>query len=206
MIISDNPFLIRQSTATQIENPTPSEWIFEVGENGFLAADFLQTDTDLRVRVYLSGAQAECSINCGYLVNNNNKIKIDIQVIHKSKNTTSNQQIRGLVADAGSVDFTGTITIPYDSQKCDGRQNHRAVLLSDKATVSATPQLEIWADDVKCAHGSAVGPLDPNQLFYLQTRGLSESEAKKLLLSSFFSDLMPAEFNPLIADWMAHHV
>jgi len=206
MTISANPFLIQQATATQIENPSSTEWVFHVGENGQLKADFLQTDANLKVRIYLSAPHAECNINCGYLINNNNKINIDIQVIHESGNTTSSQQIRGLAADKSAVNFTGTITIPYDSQKCDGRQNHRAIILSDQATVSATPQLEIWADDVKCAHGSAVGPLDKEQLFYLQTRGLSESEAKKLLLSSFFSDLMPTEFNPLIEDWMAHHV
>lgn len=206
MTISANPFIIQQQIATQIDHPTQGNWVFRVGENGILQADFLQTDTDLKVSVYLSGPHATCHIRCGYLVNNNNKINIDIQVIHESKDTLSNQQIRGLVTDSADVHFTGTITIPYDSQKCDGRQNHRAVILSDKATVSATPQLEIWADDVKCAHGSAIGPLDREQLFYLQTRGLSESEAKKLLLSSFFSDLMPAEFNPVIEDWMAHHV
>ena len=131
---------------------------------------------------------------------------MDIKVIHQSEKTTSNQQIRGLVTDSAAATFTGTIRIPHNSQKCDGSQNHRAVILSDRATVSATPQLEIWADDVKCAHGSAIGPLDKNQLFYLETRGISESGAKKLLLSSYFSDLMPTEFEDVIQDWMVKNV
>ena len=206
MTISNNPFLIRQKTLTQIENPSLEQWVFHVAENGLLQADFLQTNASLSIRVYLEGNSAKCELNCCYLVNNNNMINIDIQVIHEAGNTTSSQQIRGLVTDQADINFTGTITIPYDSQKCDGHQNHRGIVLSDNASISATPQLEIWADDVKCAHGSAIGPLDKEQLFYLQTRGISESEAKKLLLSSFFSDLMPTEFNPLIEDWIAHHV
>ena len=100
----------------------------------------------------------------------------------------------------------GTIEIPKDSQKCDGRQNHRAVLLSDKAIVSATPQLEIWADDVQCAHGSAVGPLDKNQLFYLQARGLPKKLARHLLLQSFLGGLMPTEFDAIISKWMDENV
>lgn len=206
MTISANPFLIRQSEFVQIENPTPTDWVFRVAENGILTADFLQTNQDLTVRVHLLGPQAKCHINCGYLVSNNNKINIDIQVLHKSSKTTSVQEIRGLVTDRADVCFTGTISIPYEMQKCDGRQNHRAVILSDSATVSATPQLEIWADDVQCAHGSAIGPLDPDQIFYLQTRGIAQSDAKKLLLGSFFNDLLPVDFNPLIQEWMDHHV
>lgn len=206
MTISANPFLIRQSDSVQIENPIPTDWVFRVAENGSLRVDFLQTDSDLKVCVHLNGPGAKCHINCGYLVNNNNKINIDIQVLHNSSHTASVQEIRGLVTDRANVGFTGTITIPYDSQKCDGRQNHRAIILSDTARISATPQLEIWADDVKCAHGSAIGPLNQDQLFYLQTRGLTEGEAKKILLSSFFGDFMPAEFNPLIEDWMMNHV
>ena len=111
-----------------------------------------------------------------------------------------------MAAGTGQVAFNGIITIPYDSQKCDGHQNHRAVLLSDKAKVISVPQLEIWADDVKCAHGSAIGPLDKDQLFYLQTRGLTEHQAKKILLSSFFNHFTSTEFDHIIQDWMSHYV
>lgn len=206
MTIFANPFLIRQSDAVQVENPTPTDWVFRVAGDGTLTVDFLQTVSDLKVRVHLMGPGAKCQINCGYLVNDNNKINIDIQVLHESQETTSVQQIRGLVTDRADVCFAGTITIPYDSQKCDGRQNHRAIVLSDLARVSATPQLEIWADDVQCAHGSAIGPLNPEHLFYLQTRGISESDAKRLLIGSFFNDLFADDFNPLIQEWMSAHV
>ena len=78
--------------------------------------------------------------------------------------------------------------------------------MNPKATVSSTPQLEIWADDVQCAHGSAIGPLDKNQLFYLQARGLPEKQARHLLLQSFLGDLMPKDFDAIISKWMDENV
>jgi len=204
MIPSDNPFLIHTQVATTLTQKSPTEWLFDVSENGELKADFLRTTQDLTLTIILSGIGAKCDINCIYLCNQNNKINIDIKVLHKSKNTTSSQQIRGIATDKGRVSFTGTITIPYDAQKCDGHQNHRGILLSDTAEISATPQLEIWADDVKCAHGSAIGPLDENQIFYLKTRGIPEQEAKKILLSSFFSGFISPDFDSFIQDWMTH--
>ena len=203
---NSNPFLIHEQKETDVQNPKPETWVFRVEKNGFLWVDFLQTDKNLDILVLLDGEGAGCQINCAYLINKNNKINIDIKVLHKVKNTTSKQQIKGLVADFGHVNFVGTIEIPKDAQKCDGRQNHRAVLLSDKATVSATPQLEIWADDVQCAHGSAVGPLDKNQLFYLKTRGLHEKQARRMLLQSFLGDLMPKDFDAIISKWMDENV
>ena len=206
MTPSDNPFLIRAQIGTTIIHESPTEWVVDVGEDGIFTADFLQTTADLNLTAVLSGANAKCTINSIYLCNDNNKININIKVLHKSLKTISSQQIKGLSTGCGQVSFNGTITIPYDSQKCDGRQNHRGIILSDTAKISATPELEIWADDVKCAHGSAIGPLDKEQLFYLQTRGIPVTEAKKLLLSSFFNGFMTPEFDTFIHDWMAKNV
>ena len=206
MTHSDNPFLIRSQIGTKITQISPTEWVADVVENGTFGIDFLRTNADLKLMVSLSGKSAKCDINCVYLCNDNNKLNIDIKVLHKSPETTSSQQIRGLAADKGHVSFCGTITIPYDSQKCDGHQNHRGIVLSDSAGISATPQLEIWADDVKCAHGSAIGPLDKNQIFYMQTRGISEGEAKKILLSSFFNGIVATDFDSYIQDWIKKYV
>ena len=203
---NSNPFLIRSQKDTIVQNLEPSKWIFDVQKDGILAVDFLQTDTNLDVLILLNGEGAKAEINCAYLSNKNNKLNIDIKVVHKVKNTTSDQKIKGLVTDNAFVQFNGTIEIPHDSQKCDGRQNHRGLLLSPKATVSAVPQLEIWADDVQCAHGSAVGPLDENQIFYLQSRGLKENQARRLLLRSFLSDVMPNDFEHIIEKWMDENV
>ena len=205
MIIS-NPFLIHTQEHVTVKNLDNQSWVFEVGENGNLWVDFLQMTDNLNVLVNLNNEAATCKINCAYLTNKNNKLNIDIKVIHKCKNTTSEQHIKGIATDESSVAFKGIIEIPANSQKCDGRQHHRGLVLSPKAKIEATPQLEIWADDVVCSHGSAIGPLDNNQLFYLQTRGLSEHEAKKILLNSFLGDLMPEEFSDTIEKWMGKNV
>ena len=206
MIHSDNLFLIRSDLGCVTEQKSDHEWIVTVAAGGDFQADFVNTNGPLGVTVILAGEDAKCQLNCAYLCNDNNKIDIDFKVLHKSSKTISSQQIKGLSTGCGQVSFNGTITIPYDSQKCDGRQNHRGIILSDTAKISATPELEIWADDVKCAHGSAIGPLDKEQLFYLQTRGIPVTEAKKLLLSSFFNGFMTPEFDTFIHDWMAKNV
>ena len=203
---TSNPFLIHTQENVIIKNPDEKSWVFEVDKDGDLWVDFLQMDADLNVLVNLVGEDAKCKINCAYLTNKNNKLNIDIKVLHKCKNTASEQHIKGIATDESFVSFKGVIEIPKSSQKCDGQQHHRGLLLSPKAKIEAVPQLEIWADDVVCAHGSAIGPLDVNQLFYLQTRGLSEKEAKKILLSSFLGDLMPEEFSDTIQKWMGENV
>ena len=197
-----NPFLIHTQENVIVKNPDDKSWIFEVGKNGDLWVDFLQMTADLNVLVCLVDENAKCKINCAYLTNKNSKLNINIKVLHKYKNTISEQHIKGVATDESAVSFKGVIEIPKSSQKCDGRQHHRGLVLSPKAKIEAVPQLEIWADDVVCAHGSAIGPLDANQLFYLQTRGLSGHEAKKMLLNSFLGDLMPEEFSDTIQKWM----
>ena len=199
---TSNPFLIHSDKNVSAKNPTPNNWIFEVKENGNLAVDFLQMTQDLSVQVDLIGENAKCKINCAYLLNKNNKLNINIKVSHKHEKTISEQHIKGIATDESCLCFLGIIEIPKSSQKCDGRQHHRGIILSPKAKIESVPQLEIWADDVVCSHGSAVGPLDSNQLFYLRTRGLSEHEARKVLLSSFLKDLMPEDFSDIIQHWM----
>ena len=201
-MITSNPFLIHTQENVIVKNPNDKSWIFEVGENGILGVDFLQMTDDLSVLVNLQGEAAKCKINCAYLTNNNNKLNIDIKVLHKYKNTVSEQHIKGIATGESFVSFKGVIEIPKECQKCDGQQHHRGLVLSPKAKIEAVPQLEIWADDVVCSHGSAIGPLDTNQLFYLQTRGIPEKEAKKMLLNSFLGDLMPEEFSDTIQKWM----
>lgn len=202
---SSNPFLIHVQENVAVQQ-NGSQWFFDVGKSGVLKVDFLQTDADLSVEIRLMAEDAKCEVNCAYLSNKNNKLNIDIKVLHQAKNTCSEQHIKGIAADESSVCFNGLIEIPKDSQKCDGRQQHRGLLLSKTASISAVPQLEIWADDVVCAHGSAVGPLDKMQLFYLRTRGLSETEAKKMLVSSFLGDIMPEAFSEYIQQWMDANV
>ena len=206
MTHSNNLFLIQKQENVLVSHPFESEWQFIVQEQGELDVFFLGLNQNLKLSVLLNGEKAKSNIKCAYLSNKSNKLNIDIKVIHKHKNTFSNQQIKGLSADESIISITAGIEIPKNTNGCEGYQNHRGILLSDKAKISAIPQLEIWSEDVVCSHGSAVGPLPEEQLFYLESRGLKKSEAEKLLLSSFFNDIVPDDFNTYIEEWMEQNV
>ena len=123
-----------------------------------------------------------------------------------TRETKSSQIIKGIATDKSKVSFNGNIYIDNLAQKSDGLQNHRAVLLSDDACIQAVPALEIYADDVKCAHGSATGPLDETVLFYLLSRGISLKTAEKMLLMSFVADIVPEEYKNITQQWIENHV
>lgn len=177
-----------------------------VPENSTFTAQILHLTGGISLKIILGGDGAKCDIKIVYLSNKNNKDNIKVEVIHQHKNTVSAQIIKGVLADNSRMVFDGVIRIPHNSQKCDGMQNHRAVLLSEKASVKATPELEIFADDVKCAHGSAVGPLDEKGMFYLQSRGIDYDTARRLLIKAFLSDLLPDAWNIYIDEWMEENV
>ena len=177
-----------------------------VPEHSEFTAKILHISGGINLKIILSGENAKCDIKIAYLSNKNNVENIKVEVIHKYKNTTSSQILKGILTDSSKMIFDGVIRIPFDSQKCDGHQNHRAILLSDKASVQATPELEIYADDVKCSHGSAVGGLDETHLFYLLSRGISVEQAKKILLKSYVMDLLPESWEPYIDEWMENNV
>ncbi|MBO9540135.1 Fe-S cluster assembly protein SufD [bacterium] len=108
---------------------------------------------------------------------------------HAMPHGTSNQIHKCIVADKARAVFNGKILVRKDAQQTNSAQSSRNLLLSPKARVDAKPQLEIFADDVKCAHGATVGQLDPEEVFYLQSRGLSESDARSLLVYAFAAEV-----------------
>ena len=203
---SNNLFLIQKQDQVLVNHPTETEWEFSVQKDGELDAFFLVFNQNLNIKIRLKGEKAKSNIKCAYLSNKNNKLNINIQVMHEYKNTTSNQQIKGLSTDESIVSLTAGIEIPKNMGGCEGFQNHRGILLSNRAKIVAIPQLEIWSEDVVCSHGSAVGPLPEEEVFYLETRGLKKSDAEKLLLSSFFNDIVPSEFDTSIGEWMDQNV
>ena len=86
--------------------------------------------------------------------------------------------------------FNGRIIVRHDAQKTDAKQTNRALLLSDEAQINSNPQLEIFADDVKCTHGAAIGQLDEEALFYLRARGLTPSEARDMLIHAYAGEVL----------------
>lgn len=179
---------------------------FSLSENEKMEAVFIVFGGQLDVDVYLVGNGASCDLRCLYLTSDENETNISLKVLHEHKKTVSNQIIRGVLTDQSRAIFNGVIKMKRDSQQCVGSQNHRAVLLSQNASVQATPELEIYADDVQCSHGSAVGPLEKEALFYLMARGIEEKEAEKILIRAFVCDLIPEDYHFVVDEWLVQHV
>lgn len=112
-------------------------------------------------------------------------LEIVTTVTHIEPNATSNQTVRTVVGGHATASYLGKVAVARDAQKTDASQSVKAMLLDRTATANAKPELEIYADDVKCAHGATVGELDKAALFYLASRGLPPAEAKQLLLQAF---------------------
>ncbi len=115
-------------------------------------------------------------------------LEIVAQITHAGPNATSKQVVRSVLAGEATGTCLGKIAVARGADGTDAEQSVRAMLLSRSATANAKPELEIYADDVKCAHGCAVGELDANGLFYLESRGLSPEDAKKLMLQAFIAE------------------
>lgn len=123
-----------------------------------------------------------------YMLQDNQNHDFTITATHFEPHGKSEQFFKGVADDHSRAVFQGTIQVRRSAQKAEGRQSHHALLLSRQAEVSAKPELEIFADDVKCGHGATSGHLDPAALFYLRSRGIPEAEAKGLLVESFLNE------------------
>ena len=116
-------------------------------------------------------------------------VELVTTVRHFEANATSRQVVRGIAGAKSTLSYLGKVAVSRDAQKTDAVQSVKSMLLDRSATVNAKPELEIYADDVKCAHGATVGELDAQALFYLASRGLPPAETKSLLLRAFVSGL-----------------
>ena len=116
------------------------------------------------------------------------KLELNSTLHHSTPNGTSDQVIRSVAADQGTATFQGKIHVAVDAQHTEADQSSKALLLSRTATANARPELEIFADDVKCSHGATVGELDKDALFYLTARGIDPKSARRLLIEAFAAD------------------
>jgi Fe-S cluster assembly protein SufD len=125
-----------------------------------------------------------------YLLNGKTHVDNHTNVDHTKPHAESNELYKGILADSSRGVFNGKIFVRQDAQKTNAFQQNNNILLSEDATVNTKPQLEIWADDVKCSHGCTTGQLDEEALFYLQTRGLGKDQAKGMLLYAFAGEVL----------------
>ena len=121
-------------------------------------------------------------------------------VNHLAENTSSNQIIRGILDDSSVGVYQGGVKVAPNAQKTDGRQMSRALLLSNLAESNSKPELEIFADDVSCAHGATIGELDKDQFFYLLSRGVSHSMARELLIKAYLNEVVDEIQNDYLSD------
>ena len=129
-------------------------------------------------------------VNGVFSLSGENHHEIRSQINHLSENTKSYQLIKSVMSDKSKSVYQGKIYVDKIAQKTDGYQLSKAILLNDETEFNAKPELEIYADDVKCSHGSASGNLNENSIFYLRSRGLTYDEAKKLLIKGFLLDVI----------------
>jgi Fe-S cluster assembly protein SufD len=151
------------------------------------------TGADLsRTNVYtvLEGDAAECVLNGLYLADGTQHMDHQTYVEHIAPNCPSHELYKGILDGRSHGVFNGKVYVHPEAQKTDGKQSNNNLLLSDHARVDTKPQLEIFADDVKCTHGATVGRLDETALFYLRSRGLSYTVARKLLTYAFAADVL----------------
>ncbi len=140
--------------------------------------------------VQLDGENAQCNINSLTLSKNNQHIDNNIIVNHNSAQTQSSQFVKSILFDTSTGVFNGRTIVHENAQKITAQQTNKNILLSKKAKMNANPQLEIYADDVKCSHGSTTGQIDEDALFYLQSRGINKQDAMELMVTGFANEVL----------------
>jgi Fe-S cluster assembly protein SufD len=138
----------------------------------------------------LDGEGAEATLNGLYLADGDRLVDTHTTIDHAKAHCPSHEIYKGILGGNARAVFNGKIIVRQDAQKTDAKQTNRALLLSDHATINTKPQLEIFADDVKCTHGAAIGQLDEDALFYLRARGLTFLEARDMLIHAFAGDIL----------------
>ncbi len=204
---STNNYVLRcennQFICTPLEN---KKHIYNLEKNTELNLVFIIFNNVLDLDVNVMGEGINGSIKCLYLAKENDKIDINIRVSHLKGNNQISQEIKGIATGESQVHFKGLIDIKSGAMPVKSTQHHRGLLLSDNACIKAVPELAIYADDVVCAHGSAVGPLSKEALFYLMARGIGEKMASQMLIHAFIGDFMPESHMYLINDWVKEYV
>ena len=146
---------------------------------------------DLEISVDLVGPGAEAHIKVLYLCKADETVRIRVVMHHRAPGCHSTQLINGIAGGRADVRFDGTIVVAPDAQQTEAFQENHNIVLTEEAKVVTKPQLEIYADDVKCSHGATVGQLNADELFYMRSRGIPEAEARTLQMLSFLSPVIP---------------
>ena len=145
---------------------------------------------DLKMDVRLSGEGAEANIFGAYVCGAQENVRIAVDMHHDLPHCNSRQLFKGIAGGTSRVDFYGKIIVAQDAQRTEAYQENHNILLSDGAKVDTKPQLEIYADDVKCSHGATIGRLNEEEQFYMRSRGITLEDAKVLQMISFIAPVL----------------
>lgn len=148
------------------------------------------------------GVNAKSTLNGVYALTAKQHVDNHTRLIHSVENGQSNELYKGVLDQRSHCVFHGRIKVEQDAQRIDSKQANHTLLLSRDAEIDTKPQLEIYADDVKCAHGATVGELDKTALFYLQTRGINQKQARALLTYAFLNEVIELMSSSAIKDYL----
>lgn len=178
---------------------------FELKANSTLNSTVVGFGSDLArldIDVLHRGNNADAKLNAIYLLDGDEKFDLHTCIEHEISHCTTLENIRGIVADCAKATFNGRIHIHRDAQKTLAELNNKNLLLSESAQINTKPELEIYADDVRCAHGATVAELDSSALYYLTSRGVSKTKALVMLNFGFINALVDEMPNAALAQWL----
>ena len=145
---------------------------------------------DLHMNIELKGEGAEANVYGAYVCGADERANVSVDMHHDVPHCNSRQLFKGIAGGSSKVDFYGKIIVAKDAQRTEAYQENHNILLSDAAKVDTKPQLEIYADDVKCSHGATIGRLNEEEQFYMRSRGISLEDAKVLQMISFIAPVL----------------
>ena len=166
---------------------------YELGRTSFLNIDSINTQSTFNknfIEVDLNKEGSEAKVNMLNLAKNDQHSDNNILMNHNAEHCTSFQNVRNILDDESTCVFNGKVIVADGAQKTDSNQSNQNLLLSKNATAHSNPQLEIYADDVKCGHGSTTGALDKDSMFYLRARGIDQINANNILIKAFAQEVL----------------
>lgn len=163
-----------------------------------LNGDLVRNDLNIKV----DGTECHSHLGGVFVATGNMHVDNHTIVDHQQPNCTSDEIYKGIAADKSTGVFNGKIFVRRDAQKINAYQSSANILLSDDASIYAKPELEIYADDVKCSHGTTTGCIDEAALFYLRARGIGQESAQKLLVHAFANDVIEKIENENVQEWI----
>ncbi|MEP6778390.1 MAG: Fe-S cluster assembly protein SufD, partial [Gemmatimonadaceae bacterium] len=198
------------ATLTHLRVQRESKKAFHIGtvearqgrDSHFISFSLIAGGALSRTNVYtvLNGEGCGTTLNGLYLLDGKQHGDTQTRVEHVAPNCFSREMYKGLLDGASHGVFNGKVYVHPEAQKTDGKQTNQTLLLSDKARIDTKPQLEIFADDVKCTHGATVGRIDEMALFYLKSRGVGATLARQLLMYAFAADVLETIENEAVRE------